>query len=200
MQNWSFKQFLNSESQAWVEDYYSGLASALKKYDVDSDILETVNRFGSQNTKYILIETKGIVLGGIRIEIKSIDNPLPLEKSKLSNNDKLIDRVNELTQNGHLTIAELCGLWTNSEAKERVGGIKGLGQILCDQAYKVSRELGVDSMIAILPRHSLQFLLNLNFTVDPDLKDITYPDDRYLSTVVWMKKQEKTISTLTRDI
>ena len=200
MQNWSFKQFLNSENTAWVEDYYAGLTSALKKYNVDGDILETVNRFGSRDTQYILVESKNIILGGIRIEIKTADDLLPLEKSKLSHDAKLINRVNALTQNGRLTIAELCGLWTNSEAKERLGGVKGLGQLLCDQAYKATRELGIDSMIAILPRHSLQFLLNLNFTVDPDLKDISYPDDRYLSTVVWMKQTEKQLSTQLENI
>jgi len=200
MHNWSFKQFLNSDNPAWVEDYYSGLSSALKKYNVDSTILPTVNRFGSNDTKYIIVELDGLQLGGIRIEIKSLTNQLPIEKSNIKVSDAINEKIKYLTHDGMFTIAEICGLWANSDAKKQFNGVSGLGKILARKALELSIDSKVDLILSVLPQHTLPYFLDLNFNLDPNLQNIFYPDDRYLSSIVWYDLRHENLTSHTTQL
>ena len=46
-------------------------------------------------------------------------------------------------------------------------------------------DLGADVVVSMLPSHTLGYFTRLGFVMDRDIPVLAYPDDRYLSTVVW---------------
>ncbi len=182
--NLEFEYFLSSADDKLRADYYTGLNKVLKKYGVDGVVLNTANSLSSANTIIILAKNSfGESIGGIRIEIKTDENPLPLEKITMHYKKILNAKIHGLHENGN-TIAEICGLWANSEARNRTS-IGKLAPTLIKIAFEICDDLCVDNITAITPAHTTGFLVELGFAPDSDIPSFAYPDDRYITTVMW---------------
>lgn len=176
----SFNIFIPAENPGLWFNYQQGLKGALERFGVERVVLSTITDSNSSDTYTILSQdSKGRSLGGIRLEIKSEYNVLPLEKIKNIFADILSQKIISQTQ-ANYRVAEICGLWVSEEAKGR-----GLGADLALAATKLGINLKINTLVSMLPAHTLDHFLKLGYVPDPDLPKLAYPDDRYLSTVVW---------------
>ncbi len=189
--NLEFEYFLSSADDQLRTDYYTGLNKVLKKYGVDGVVLNTTNSLSSTNTIIVLAKNHfGESVGGIRIEIKTADNPLPLEKIATHYKNILNKKIQMLYKNEH-TLAEICGLWVNSEVRNRTLNGK-LAPELIKKAFEICDSLLVDNITAITPTHTTGHLIDLGFTPDKDIPTFAYPDDRYITTIMWRNKPTAT--------
>ncbi len=91
----------------------------LKKYKVDGVILSTVEHVYEEDTYVLLAQDKNKKnLGGIRIEVKSNKNILPLEKSDIPLKKILDLKIKRILDDGK-TIAEVCGMWVDNSARDK---------------------------------------------------------------------------------
>ena len=172
--------FLSVENPDLWLDYLKGLKNALEHHGVDKTVLSTITINPTDNIYAILlIGPSEKILGGIRLEIKSSTNQIPLEKIRNSFT-KILQRKVSLQSLNHNPLAEVSGLWVAKEFK----GMK-LSEDLAKQAMVLAKKLKISTLVSLLPTHTLNCFLNLGYVVDPDLPKFAYPDDRYLSTVVW---------------
>ena len=187
--NLEFEYFLSSADDQLRTDYYTGLNKVLKKYGVDGVVLNTTNSLSSTNTIIVLAKNSfGDSVGGIRIEIKTDDNPLPIEKISTRYKEILNSKIKNLYHNG-TKIAEICGLWVDSDVRNYT--IKGkLGPLLSKTAFEVCEELEIDHVTAITPAHTTGIFLSLGFTPDSNVPSFAYPDDRYITTITWRNIQQ----------
>lgn len=179
----NYFSFISAEQPLLWEKYQSGLKDVLIHFGVDRVILSTAPQQLSKDTYAVIALNKnGLVMGGIRLEIKSNENKIPLEKIEHQIRSQLILKIrseSELNKSkGRL--GEVCGLWVSREAKGM-----GLGAELAFQATKLATELKLSTIISMLPTHTLNYFLSLGYQPDSELPKISYPDDRYVSTVVW---------------
>ncbi len=187
--NLEFEYFLSSADDELRTDYYTGLNKVLKKYGVDGVVLNTANSLSSVNTIIVLAKNNlGESVGGIRIEIKTDDNPLPIEKISTRYKEILNNKINGLYFDG-TQIAEICGLWVDSEIRNYT--FKGkLGPLLSKIAFEVCEELEIDHVTAITPAHTTGIFISLGFTPDSNVPSFAYPDDRYTTTITWKNIQQ----------
>lgn len=194
-----FQYFLSSADDELRADYYAGLNKVLKKYGVDGVVLNTANSLSSEDTIIVLAKnTAGESVGGIRIEIKTDDNPLPIEK--ISTHYKSI--INEKIKQIYIrreSIAELCGLWADSEIKSSVFN-KKLGPMLCEIANQIVDDMQFENLVTLAASHTSKFVSVLNFQPDQNIPQFTYPDDRYISTLMWKHNATKTEHTFNKEL
>jgi len=164
--------------------YLDNLRKALECYGVENVVLSTIAENKSSDSYVILLLDKksNKILGGIRIEIKSEHNSLPFEKIDVDINIKEIicKKINFHFINNNCRLAELNGLWVSNEAK----GL-GLGADLILEATKLAKHLNIGAIVATPPLHTLNYFLQLGYVIDTELPKFAYPDERYLSTIVW---------------
>lgn len=176
----SFKTIDSAESPTLWFNYQQGLRSALERFGVNKVVQSSIVKLITSDTYAILsLDANGKALGGIRLEVKSAVNRLPLEKIETAFSGILNQKI--AMQSVHNNkLAEICGLWVSEEASGR-----GLGSKLALEATKLGMHLKMNTLVSMLPAHTLDYFLRLAFVADPDLPQLAYPDDRYLSTVVW---------------
>lgn len=180
-----FKYSLSAADKKINEGYQQGLANALKRFNVDHVILSTVEKKLLEDTYLIVACDKyGHEVGGIRIEIKSAVNRIPLEKSRTPYSSIIQNKISKLTESNE-TVGEICGLWVDPIMKGH-----GLGPRLALEATMLGLDLGIDTLVAMLPSHTLDFFKRLGFVETSDIPPMAYPDDRYISTVVWFVRPE----------
>lgn len=187
-----FKYFLSSVSNEYIEQYYHGQQSALKKHNILG--IKAPHHF--ETTESIIIcahdSIDDAMVGGIRIEIKSDKHPLPIEKSQLRHVETFSFRVDQLKSQG-LSIIEICGLWAHNENRPHLKTVS-LGGQLCFQAVQLCLDLGFQVLTAIVPPHTLIHMEKLGFVTDELIHQIPYPDDRYLSSVIWYFNPQQKIN------
>lgn len=175
-----FTTFTSAENPDLWFNYLQGLESALERFGVEKIVLLTICKQASDSTYVILSRNPvGRVLGAIRLEVKSENSSLPIEKIENSSSRILLHKINTQAKNGK-KLAEICGVWVSAEAQGQ-----GLGADLIFEVTRLGVKLNVDILIGVAAAHTLDYCLKLGYVVDPDLPKIVYPDDRYLSTVVW---------------
>ncbi len=184
-----YQYFVSTADSIMQTEYYNGLADALKKFNVDKVVLSTAQPKSSDDTYIILAKNKNdIAIGGIRIEIKSQFNSLPIEKSEIPYKKNVAEKMRQLTEQNK-TIAEISGLWVNSEGK-RASGFGALGPGLCLEATQLALGLGIDVLVCLPPQHTFNYFKNLGYVAPADIPPMAYPDDRYLSTFAWFFRAE----------
>ena len=68
----------------------------------------------------------------------------------------------------------------------------GLGSGLVMEATELAFGLGCDWLICMPPAHTIDYFLRLGYVVDSEIPRMTYPDDRYISTVAWNYRPQAT--------
>ncbi|MBY0452028.1 MAG: hypothetical protein K2P92_03265 [Bdellovibrionaceae bacterium] len=180
MAAFSYNYFISAAHSDMRGQYQDGLASALSRFGVDQVVLKTVEKKSNEDTFVVLATSSaGHELGGIRIEIKTPENRLPLEKCATKFQTTIQMKIDQYVQQNYI-VAEICGLWASPLAKGT-----GLGADLALQSTQLALDLGADVVVSMLPSHTLGYFTRLGFVTDRDIPVLTYPDDRYLSTVVW---------------
>lgn len=176
----TFITFHSSEDLNLWTNYQQGLRNALERYGVAQVVLgKKVQDTASDAYVILSRDQNGKILGGIRLQIRDGSNRIPLEKIENTLSHRVLKKI--FTQlEANYQLAEICGLWVSVGAHGQ-----GLGEGLALEATQLGIKLGVDILVSMLPAHTLNYFLKLGYQVDPDLPPMAYPDDRYLSTVVW---------------
>ena len=177
-----FIYFISAADNRLRKIYQDGLAFALQKFGVDQVVLATVEKNYCEDTYIILVfDCFGIAIGGIRIEIKSPYNKIPIEKCKAPYQKLIQSKIDRESLNSNV-VAELAGLWVKPEARGM-----GLGPQLVFEATELGFGLGCDSLICMPPKHTIDYFTRLGYVVDTEIPLMVYPDERYLSSVAWCK-------------
>ncbi|MGZ3690411.1 MAG: hypothetical protein ACXVAX_02840 [Pseudobdellovibrio sp.] len=193
-----YQYFMSAADPNLLDHYYEGLNRTLKKFNVDQVILSTATRRSSEDTYIILAKNSSYTtIGGIRIELKSAQNSLPIEKCETPYQKNIAAKINKLIDQNR-TVAELSGLWVDSEAK-KLTGLGALGPGLCLEATQLALGLGVDVIVALPPKHTFNYFKNLGYVAPSDIPTMAYPDDRYLSTFTWYFNPTSFNLTLSKD-
>lgn len=174
-----FKYFLSDADVEQYQRYQMGLSSALKRFSVDGVVLTTVEKKEKEEV-YVICATNSAnqIIGGIRLEIKTSNNLLPLEKCSVRQKDLIKMTIGSYVQQDQ-SVGEICGLWMNPDFKG-----SGVGRKLALEATQLGLGLGLNLLISMLPEHTLKYFTSLGFIPTPNLQPMAYPDDRYISTVV----------------
>lgn len=197
--NLEFEYFLSSADDKLRTDYYTGLNKVLKKYGVDGVVLNTTNSLSSANTIIVLAKNSfGESVGGIRIEIKTDDNLLPIEKISTRYKKIINEKIKQIHMH-HESIAELCGLWVDSEIKSSIFNRK-LGPTLCKIANEIVDDMLFENLVTLAASHTSKFVSVLNFKPDQNIPQFTYPDDRYISTLMWKSNKTRTQNINNREL
>lgn len=177
----SIKIFISGEESDSWKIYQIGLKKALQRFGVEKVVLSTIAEENSMDTYVILYFDKDIkALGGIRVEVKTLNNRMPIEKAEINYRHILLNKIKKYSDQNEI-VAEICGLWVCEEAK----GL-GLGTQLAFEATQLGVKLKIDILVSMLPVHTLNYFLKLGFIEDNEIPKLAYPDDRYLSTIVWL--------------
>lgn len=176
--NTEFRYFISAADGTLKEAYQLGLTGALKRFGVEQVILTTVEKNHQEDTFVIIAQSQALgVIGGIRVELKSEKNKLPIEKCSVNCRALIQERVSLLSSSGW--IAEVCGLWVSPEAKGQ-----GLGKRLAQEATELALGLGVYCIITMPPAHTFGYFASLGYVLDTQIPPLAYPDDRYISRVL----------------
>ena len=180
-----FKYAVSSADKVLRSHYKNGLTHALRQFNVDHVVLSHAEIKPSEDTYIILAHAKSeIALGGIRLEIKSSSNKLPIESCCTSHQVNIQRKIDSLFRSGKM-IAEVSGLWVNAAVK----GL-GLGPKLVLEATTLGLDLGLDALVCLPPQHTYDYFKRLSYSADPDIPPMAYPDDRYISTVAWLYRAQ----------
>jgi hypothetical protein len=190
-----FKYFLSDADVEQYQMYQLGLSSALKRFAVDGVVLTTIEKVIKEEVYVICaVDSKNQVIGGIRLEIKTPNSLIPLEKCSVSQKHIILSKVKSFSEQ-QKSIGEICGLWMSPDYK---GG--GIGRRLALEATQLGLGLGLSVLVSMLPEHTLKYFTSLGFVPDPDIRPMAYPDDRYISTVVFYMNPVKTQQVVTEPI
>lgn len=182
--NFDYRYLVSAADKYLSDTYYLELSNVLRKYGVDEVILNSVEYQYLEDTYIILVKSdSGQNIGGIRVEFKSLQNLLPIEKLHTPYQKFLNSKISELWNSG-FSIAELSGLWVNKDIQFNQFNGK-LGPELCRRAYKLALGLKADYVVAMPPMHTRDMFLNLGFIADLEIPPMAYPDDRYISSILW---------------
>lgn len=181
-----FKYFLSDTDQNLLSEYQIGLGMALRKFSVDGVILSTAEQNPKEET-CIICAFSGFKkpVAGIRLEIKSEQNYLPLEKCRVYQKPQIMNFLNSLVQQ-NLSIAELSGLWVDPHQK----GF-GLGSRLVKEATELAIGFGIETIVAMPPLHTINYFFKIGYVQEKSIPQMAYPDDRYVSTVVYFTNPSK---------
>lgn len=180
MTAFKYNYFISAAHSGFRYQYQDGLTHALSRFGVEQVVLKTVEKKSNEDTFVVLAtNSMGIELGGIRIEIKTPENRLPLEKCTTKFQSAIQVKIDRYIKQSYV-VAEICGLWASPLAKGT-----GLGSDLALQATQLALDLGADVVVSMLPSHTLNYFTRLGFVMDREIPVLAYPDDRYLSSVVW---------------
>lgn len=127
-------------------------------------------------------ETNAIV-GGARLHIATETDELPMETAISKVDNKVHDFVKIYRDNG---VAEVCGLWNSNE-------IAGLGigsNTLVRACIALSEQAGLDSLVALVAKHTYRRATHKGFEVVTTLGDegkFNYPKLDLIATAILLK-------------
>lgn len=172
---------LNKDSTYW-KAYLDGQKKALQAFGVEKIIKsESVLK----NAHLILATTNdGNIVGGFRFHCKTDNYLLPIEMNEYIYKDIINHKIQSILFEDE-NICELCGLWVDSKYRGHDIGYKLIVHTL-EWAFKLNYE----NVIAMSSGHTFDLMIRAGFFKDKFINDFNYPDDRYLSQIVWAKKPQ----------
>lgn len=116
------------------------------------------------------------IVGSVSIYRRGEGSALPMENAVRD-----LPRVQpEIARWEGRHIVELSGLWVDELWRKT-----GLSEQLMLAAFAASHQLGADKIVGFSHQHVLAFYGSVGLKPDYDLGQYRYPDENYLSTVVW---------------
>jgi hypothetical protein len=116
--NYEFIHFKAIENQALCEEFMSGHIRVLKDFGITNVTTNTDSWKMNENIHVIVAKSKstGELVGGIRIQIMSDKEELPIEQA-LTELDPKVPEV--LRRDKAHEVAEVCGLWNSKRVMAR---------------------------------------------------------------------------------
>jgi hypothetical protein len=116
-------------------------------------------------------------VAGVRLDLRCRERPLSLERavSRFGQQDRLRRYLRG-------SVGELAGWWVDPCAQSR-----GLPAALLVEGVDFAADLGLRSVLTLVPRHTRAIVSSLGFQVCPEFGEdgeFPYPDDRYRSALM----------------
>ncbi|MES2681426.1 MAG: hypothetical protein V4635_16135 [Bacteroidota bacterium] len=167
--------------------------NVLRDYGITNITTNTESWMYNPNIYCVVAEsaTDNKILGGVRVEISSENNFLPVELAVGKMDAAIYDIVKNFRHNGG--IGELCALW-NARA---VAGI-GLSMLLIRAGIAATSQLQVETLISICADYTLKMFQKVGFIVDHTLGlngEFPYPNKKYTARVLGIMNAIKLDST-----
>lgn len=165
------------EHLALFHDFLECQRQELIKFNV-SQIASADPRFIDPQGVYLLVcEVEGQLRAGARIHLKRERSTLPIEIALKGWSEELFVRLGELKEK---RIAEVCGVWVHRSLSG-----KQFGKTLVAEATAFANELGMETLVALVPQHPVSYFKQAGFEYDGRISALPYPDGRFVSRVVW---------------
>lgn len=154
--------------------YYQGLHACYSRFDAEGAVKGRQDGDRRVGLFFVLARERQTIVGGVGVHLRLAAGTLPVERA-LGDHVLLQHKLS-----AHRSVAELSGLWTDS-------GLRGSGisQRLMQAGMAALPLLGADVGVGFSHQHVLGLYATIGLFPDPDLSNFSYPDDRYLSSVLW---------------
>jgi len=175
-----FTAFHPIKDAALSERYIEGHRKVLEDYGI-TNITSNNRVWLDMETVYGVVaeNEKGVLVGGIRIQMADGVHPLPVEKAIGHMDARIYDVVKKYFDNG---VGEISALWN---AKEVAG--YGVSVLLSRAVVSMTNQFGCNTLVGLCGEHTLQMLNNVGFVVDKTLGmngGFYYPKEEFIARVL----------------
>lgn len=164
-----------------VVEFYRRQNESYARYSAEKAVYAPSEAEVADGSVYYVIAhelNSGELCGGLRIHLRSLDAPLPVERA-LPNDGRLRQVLQSHTDNG---LAEMSGLWVDGHLRRT-----GFSSELMRVGIAAMPLLGIHKVLAFTHQHVLNFWTPLGFCLDQSLERVyAYPDQRYRSRIIWI--------------
>jgi hypothetical protein len=165
--------------------YLAGQREALAGYGLSNLVPAEFSDEELENTYLVAFYDNYQMLGGVKINIRTIETPLPVEKliSQYPSLHRLPEKLDKLaTTTG---VCEMGSLWA-----AKIWGGRFLSTRMIKTASDFAFNLGIGVCLGFIGP-AINSALRAGFVHDTSFEAVAYPDDRFQSQVVWRFKKEK---------
>ena len=161
--------------------YYEGLRACYGRFDAEGAASGRQDGDRRVGLFFILARDRHTIVGGVGIHLRLAAGTFPVERA-LGRHALLEHKLST-----HRSVAELSGLWLDGSMRG-----SGLSKRLMQAGMAALPLLGADVGIGFSHQHVLALYATIGLYPDPELSSFAYPDDRYLSSVLWADALELT--------
>jgi hypothetical protein len=166
-----------AQNPGLMSELLSGQINALTALGVEGAVLGEEDYNPPPGTYASIVrDPLGEVLGGVRIHTRSSGRPLPLESGSNPFGPDL-QRILAATQ----SVCEIKGLWVSRHA----AGLH-LSRKITAQGTALAYLLGHESVVGMAHARAFELISGtLGYVKDSRFPSIPYPDERFMSHIVW---------------
>jgi len=183
-----FRAFRAVDDLESCKHFRDGHVSVLQDYGI-TNITTNNDEWMSNPYIYVVvaeIEDTHEIVGGIRVQISSKDNYLPVETAI----GKMDPRIHEIVEmyRDHGGVGELCALWN----AKKVAGI-GISVLLTRAGISIINQLSFKTLMGICGSYTLKMFRNVGFVEDRSLGEngeFLYPNPDYIAWVLGIMNAE----------
>lgn len=164
------------------KEFLTGQRKALGKYHLEHIVPQQFFLSHLKHTYAIIAFSKNVIIGGMKIHFKNIEQVLPSETVITKRYSSFGRKLSLLNPHG---VAEFCSLWVD----EAFSGYS-IATKLIKKGFAITCARGYSTAFGFMGP-AYKTALRAGFTIDPEIKPFPYPDERFLSRVVWRFENEK---------
>jgi hypothetical protein len=163
-----------AQAPALARALVEGQRAALRRHGLDHIVSGEVH----PDAYLVAAELEsGALAGGLRLEERTPDHHLPLERAV----DLPAGLLRKLEFRAAEGLMELCGVWVATPPAEPL-----LAERLVHLGFAVARARAMGHVVGFGAQHSLPLALRVGFHFEAEDPAFPYPTPRYESRVVWL--------------
>ena len=165
--------------------YLNGQKEALSCYGLSDLVPNEFSDEELENTYLVAFYDDSQMLGGVKIYLRTAQTPLPIEGvvKKHQALHKLPEKLDQMSS--RIGVCETGALWATNSRR---------GQLLSIRMIKTASDfafnLGFGACLGFIGP-AIKTSLRVGYVRDNSFSPVAYPDDRFLSQIVWRFKEEQ---------
>ncbi len=173
----------DSEPEMWMQ-YLEGAAERYHTYNIKVLMEAIAHARRSSRTLFVMAMYRGAFVGGMRAHAALPGSHLPLVEEL---EGYLPSEAVHASLDAHAPAIHCGGLWIRRGTVN--SGI--IARLLIEQDIEMARRLNANWIVGTAAEHILSRFTSMGNFVDPDLPAFPFPDERYLTRVIWKKVPPK---------
>ena len=167
------------------QTYLAGQREALSEYGLSNLVPTHFSDEELKSTYLVAFYNNHQMLGGVKINIRAKDTPLPVERlvSQCPALHQLPEKLDKLAAT--TGVCEMGSLWA-----AKIWGGRFLSTRMIKTASDFAFNLGIGVCLGFIGP-AINSALRAGFVHDTSFEPVAYPDNRFQSQVVWRFKKEK---------